>query len=317
MIYTVTLNPALDRELTVSEIIFDDVLRATTLRLDYGGKGFNVSRALAALGVESTALGFVGGHTGQHIAAGLAMLNIRTDFVPIAGETRTNISIVSQSQPHYIKVNEAGPAITSAEKDALLQKVQNLAQAGDWWVLSGSLPPGMSPAIYAEIISIVQSAGAEAILDTSGAPLRYGCQAGPFLAKPNAAEAAELTGLKQAATQPPIVARAIHALGVKNVLISLGKAGAIFSDGEQLWLTQAPEIEEQNPIGAGDSAVAGLVWGLSHHLDWSEILRRSMACGAATASLAGTAVGPKELVEQLAKRVKVAEISTLNLLGVE
>jgi 1-phosphofructokinase family hexose kinase len=305
MIYTVTINPALDRELTVPEIVFDNVLRATGLRLDYGGKGFNVSRSLAALGVESVALGFVGGRTGQYITAGLAGLNIRTNFVQIGGETRTNISIVSESQPNHIKVNEAGPIITTEEQEALLQKVRALAKADDWWVLSGSLPPGIPPPIYAEIINLVQSVGASAILDTSGDPLRSGCQAGPFLAKPNAAEAAELTGIFQVTTRPQIVADAIHGLGVDNVLISMGKAGAFFSNGAQLWLAQSPEVEEQNPIGAGDSSVAGLVWGLSQQLGWPEILRLSMACGAATASLAGTAVGTKSLVERLVGQVRV------------
>lgn len=310
MIYTLTLNPALDRELTVPELAFDQVLRASTLRVDYGGKGFNVSRALAALGEESIAVGLVGGLTGQRITEGLAELGIRTDFVPIRSETRTNVSIVSQSQPHHLKVNEAGPAITPAEQEALLKKIRGLAQAGDWWVLSGSIPPGVAAAIYAEIIDIVQAAGAQALLDTSGPPLRYGCEAGPFLAKPNTVEAGELTGKPASSPQEAQVAIApIHALGVGNILLSMGKAGALLSTGEQLWLAKPPQIEERNPIGAGDSAVAGLVWGLSHHLSWPEILRWSIACGAATASLSGTAVGSKALVERLVGQVEVISVS--------
>jgi 1-phosphofructokinase family hexose kinase len=309
MIYTLTLNPALDRELTVPELAFDQVLRASTLRVDFGGKGFNVSRALAALGEESVAVGFVGGLTGQRIASGLAELGIQTDFIPISGETRTNVSIVSQSQAHHLKVNEAGPTITPAEQEALLQKIRGLAKAGDWWVLSGSLPPGVAATVYAEIIGIVQSAGAQALLDTSGGPLKHGCQAAPFLAKPNAVEAGELTG--QPVTSPQearAVVAAIHALGVRYILISLGKAGAILSTREQVWLAEPPRIEERNPIGAGDSAVAGLVWGLHHQLSWSEILRWSVACGAAAASLDGTAVGSKALVEQLTLQVNLNEL---------
>jgi len=308
MIYTLTLNPALDRELTVPKIEFDDVLRANMLRVDYGGKGFNVSRALAVLGAESVALGFIGGRTGQRVSDGLDELGIRTDFVHIAGETRTNISIVSETQPNHIKVNEFGPVITPEEKEALLQKVRGLAKADDWWVMSGSLPPGISATIYAEIITVVQAAGAFAILDTSGAALRHGCKAAPFLAKPNAAEAVELTGIKQIVTRPHDVAAAIHKLGVKNVMISMGRAGAILSHGDQVWLAESPKIAEQNPIGAGDSSVAGLVWGLSQQLDWPAALRWSMACGAATASLAGTAIGPKTLVTHLYEQVKVSPI---------
>jgi 1-phosphofructokinase family hexose kinase len=305
MIYTLTLNPALDRELTVSKIVFDDVLRANILRVDYGGKGFNVSRALKALGAESVALGFVGGRTGQRISDGLYKLGICTDFIEVDGETRTNFSIISESQPNHIKVNEPGPIITSKEEKALLEKVATLAKADDWWVLSGSLSPGVSPTIYAEIIKIVQEAGAKAILDTSGPPLRHGCLAGPFLVKPNATEAVELTGIKQITTQSRAVAEVIHAMGVSHVMISMGKAGAIFSDGDRLWLASSPDIEVRNRIGAGDSSVAGLVWGLTQKMDWPDVLKWSMACGTATASLSGTAVGSKDRVSYLVEQINI------------
>jgi len=309
VIYTLTLNPAIDRELTVPEITFNAVLRASALRLDCGGKGFNVSRALAAWGTESVALGFVGGLTGQRIAAGLTELGIRTDFVQIAGETRTNISIVSQGQAHYVKVNEAGPTITPAVQAALLQQVRELARAGDWWVLSGSLPPGVAVTIYADVIQSVQSAGARVVLDTSGAALAHGCRARPFLAKPNAVEAEELAGTPVTPPQEPrAAAGAIHALGVKNILISLGKSGALLSDGEQCWLAQSPPVEERNPIGAGDSLVAGLVWGLSRTLSLPEALRWGVAGGAAAASLDGTAVGTRPMVEALAQEVELVAL---------
>jgi 1-phosphofructokinase family hexose kinase len=309
VIYTLTLNPALDRELTVPELAFDQVLRASTLRVDYGGKGFNVSRALAALGEENVALGLVGGLTGQRIASGLAELGIRTDFTSIAGETRTNVSIVSQSQPHHLKVNEAGPTITAAEQACLLQKIRGLAQAGDWWILSGSLPPGVAATTYAEIIGIIQAAGAQALLDSSGPPLRYGCEAGPFLAKPNAVEASTLAQQPVTSPQEALAAVApIHMLGVRNILLSLGKSGAVLSTGEQRWLAEPPQVEERNPTGAGDASVAGLVWGLSHHLGWPESLRWSVACGAAAASLDGTAVGARPYVEQLAGQVKIIPV---------
>ena len=308
MIYTVTLNPGLDRELTVPAIEFDTVLRTSALQLDFGGKGLNVSRALAALGTESVAMGFVGGPTGQQLVDGLAAIDIATDFVEISGDTRTNISIVSQSETHHIKVNEAGPAITPTEVATLLDKIRGVAQPGDWWVLSGSLPPGVDPLIYAEIIKLVQGAGGQAILDTSGAALRHACKVGPFLAKPNAIEAGELTGQpvdSPAAVQ--VAARQIQAMEVPNVLISLGKDGALLSSGSQAWLAEPPAIEERNPVGAGDASVAGLVYGLSHQFEWLEALRWSMGCGAAAASLSGTAVGSKALVEQLQAQVSIRE----------
>jgi len=309
MIYTLTLNPAVDRELTVDEIAFDSVLRAGSVRLDYGGKGFNVSRALAAWGGETIALGFVGGPTGQRIAAGLAELGIRTDFVPIAGETRTNISIVSQRESRYIKVNEAGPTITPAEEAALLAQVRRLAAAGDWWVLSGSLPPGAWAGIYADVTRIVQGAGGRVILDTNGAPLQHGCRAGPFLAKPNAEEAGDMVGRPvRSPAEAQAVAGSIHALGVRNLVISLGKEGALFSDGEQGWLALPPQVVERNPVGAGDALVAGLVWRLSQGSSWPQALQWAVASGAATAGLDGTAIGGLELVDSLVDQVQLVPL---------
>ncbi|MDX9954645.1 MAG: 1-phosphofructokinase [Anaerolineae bacterium] len=306
MIYTVTLNPALDRELTVPEIRFNDVLRATVVRNDSGGKGFNVSRALHALGTETVALGFIGGETGARIARGLAELGIATDFIGVGGETRTNISIVSETAAHHIKVNEAGPTITPEEQAAMLAQVEALAHEGDWWVLSGSLPKGIAPDFYAQIVERVQCAGARAMLDTSGAPLKHACAARPFIAKPNAFEATELTGIPVTSPEDAGAAvAAIHDLGVENVYMSFGKAGALISDGHTCWFGAAPTIKERNPIGAGDCAVAGLMWGLSRGLPLPEALRWGIASGTTAASLPGTGVGDLGLVSSFFEQVVI------------
>ncbi|MGC3998614.1 MAG: 1-phosphofructokinase [Anaeromyxobacter sp.] len=307
MIYTLTLNPALDRELQVPEIAFDAVLRASSQRVDCGGKGFNVSRALAGLGAESVALGLVGGFAGQQLTAGLAALGIPTDFVSIAGETRTNVTIVGPG--HHIKVNEAGPTIRPEELARLVSAVKATARAGDWWVLSGSLPPGAPDRLYADLIAILKAAGARAVLDTSGPALRHACAAGPFLAKPNAAEATELTGHRvESADDVGPALDAIHAGGVSTVLVSLGKRGAVLSDGTNRWRARPPAIEERNPIGAGDAMVAGLVWALSRSLAPEEALRWGVASGAAAAAMDGTAAGSREAVEALTRRVEIAPL---------
>ncbi|RME43443.1 MAG: 1-phosphofructokinase [Caldilineae bacterium] len=308
MIYTLTLNPAIDRELAVPRLEFDEVLRATAVREDYGGKGFNVSRLLTAWGVENVALGFVGGYAGQKIEAGLKGLGIRTEFVKIAGETRTNISIVSEPQRRHIKVNEPGPAILPAELDALERRVRKLTRAGDWWVLSGSLPPGVPSTFYATLTGELKAAGARVVLDASGAALRAGCAAGPFLAKPNAIEAAELTGIQRVRLQAADVATAIHRLGVQHALITLGKEGALFSDRQRLLFIETPPVVEVNPIGAGDSTVAALVWSAAQGLDWEESLRWSIACGAVAAGLAGTAVPEQSRVQALMATVRITPL---------
>jgi fructose-1-phosphate kinase PfkB-like protein len=156
------------------------------------------------------------------------------------------------------------------------------------------------------MIALVQAAGARVILDTSGEPLKHGCEAGPYLVKPNADEATELTGIAVITPEGAHEAvKAIVALGAQNVFMSFGKLGALLFDGEHAWFAAAPKIEERNPIGAGDCAVAGLTWGLSQNLPSAEALRWGVASGSAAASLAGTTVGDYALVSALVERVEV------------
>ena len=261
MIYTLTLNPAIDRELTVAEVQFDSVLSALKSQVDFGGKGFNVSRLLKSMGMPSTALGFIGGRTGDRLQHGLQALDIGTDFVSISSETRTNISIVTEKHDHYIKVNEKGPLVDEPKQRELLDKIASIAAAGDWWVLAGSLPPGVPDSFYAQIIAILNEHQAISILDTTGESLRLGCEAKPFLVKPNAEETQKLTGLPVATTaQIAIAAAELRKMGAQNVVISLGKKGALLQTAEGSWLVHSPKIKEKNPIGAGDSMVGGLVW---------------------------------------------------------
>ena len=309
MIYTVTLNPAVDRELQVEKITFDTVLRAKQWRVDCGGKGFNVARMLQSLGTSSVALGFAAGKTGELLNDQLQSLGIETGFVWVQGETRTNVSIVSTDHAHYVKVNEPGPTISEADLVKLMQKVRELARPGDSWVLAGSLPPGVPTSIYADMITILQSAGTQVFLDTSDEALRLACQANPFLIKPNAEEARELTGLPiNTPAEIAVVGKAILAMGAGNVIISLGKQGAMLVNGQHAWLAASPEIVERNPIGAGDSMVAGLVWGLSQGHSMPEALCRGIACGAATASQSGTSVGSLAQVNALLAQVTFSEV---------
>ena len=305
MIYTLTLNPAVDRELTVPAMEFDSVLRAIEARVDFGGKGFNVSRLLKGMEASSTAVGFLGGRAGELLLDGLQSLGIGTDFVWVPGETRTNVSIVTQSHDHYLKVNEKGPLVDEAKQQELLEKIDSLAKPGDWWVLAGSLPPGVMDDFYARVVNVLNKHEAHAILDTSGESLKLGCAEKPYLVKPNAEEAHVLTGLPMD-TPSEIAAGAaeIRRLGAQNVVISMGKAGALLHVTEGSWLTHTPKIQEKNPIGAGDSMVGGLVWALTQGIALKESLGWGVASGAATASLPGTEVGTRPLIEELFSQVQ-------------
>ena len=311
MIFTLTLNPAVDRELTVPKLEFDSVLRAGESRVDFGGKGFNVSRLLTAMQTSSTAMGFLGGQAGELLQAGLQSLGISTDFVRVPGETRTNVSIVTQSHDHYIKANEKGPPVDAVKQKELLDKIGALAQPGDWWVLAGSLPPGIADDFYARIVKVLNQHGSQAILDATGDALRLGCAERPYLVKPNAEEARALTGLPMD-TPAEIAAAAaqIHTLGVQNVVVSMGRAGALLKTPQGAWLAHSPPIKEKNPIGAGDSMVGGLVWALTQGIDLKESLGWGVASGAATASLNGTEVGSRPLIEKLFSQVRYEFLET-------
>ncbi len=311
MIYTLTLNPAVDRELTVPMMEFDSVLRASEARVDFGGKGFNVSRLLKGMNEPSIAVGFLGGRAGELLQDGLQSLGIATDFVWVPEETRTNVSIVTQSHDHYIKVNEKGPLIGVTKQKELLNKIDSLAKRGDWWVLAGSLPPGVADDFYARVVNVLNKHEAQAILDTSGESLKIGCAEKPYLLKPNAEEAHALTGLPMDTPSGIAAAAAeIRRIGAQNVVVSMGKAGALLHTSEGTWLTHSPKIKEKNPIGAGDSMVGGLVWALTQGIALKEALGWGVASGAATASLPGTEVGSRPLIEELFSQVQYERLET-------
>lgn len=309
MIFTVTLNPAVDREMTVDNIAFDTVLRATDWQVDCGGKGFNVARMLRSLDISSVALGFAAGKSGEMLDEKLQSLGIATDFVWTEGETRTNVSIVSGTNGQYVKVNEPGPTISETDLKALSTKIENKVCAGDLWVLAGSLPPGVPLTYYTDLINIIQSGGARVFLDTSDEALRQNCAAKPLLVKPNDEEAHELTGLPVDTPENVVeAARAISHLGPANVIVSLGKRGAVLVADEKAWLATSPKVVAANPIGAGDSLVAGVVWGLSEGDTMRDALSKGIACGAATASQKGTTVGSLNQVNMLLSQIEVREI---------
>ncbi|MGW8249753.1 MAG: 1-phosphofructokinase [Anaerolineales bacterium] len=309
MIYTLTLNPALDLELTVDEIRFDELLRASHVRTDCGGKGFNIARGLTRWGVPCLALGLLGGKTGERLQEELHALGVHTDFLWITGETRTNIAVVTSKPGKYIKVNQPGPPVEPLEMDHLLEKVRKLAVKGDLWVLSGSLPPGSDLDSYASIIQIVQAAGGRALLDADGDTLVGACRAEPFLIKPNALEASQVTGVEvNSPRDVPRAAQRLQEMGAKWVLVTLGEQGAVLCDGKRAWWAKPPVVAVQSPIGAGDATLAGFVWGVSQGKDKTEALRIAVASGTASASLPGTAVASGELVDQIATQVDVGAL---------
>lgn len=279
-IYTVSVNPAIDLFLDVPAIVPEEVLRATAVRRVWAGKGFNVSRAVKRLGLPTVAMGFVAGYAGMQIGAGLEAEGIPTDFVTVTGETRTNVMILDLSNGQHIKVNQPGAAVDAAAQEAFIARVGDHLAAGDYWVLTGSLSPGMAPDYYARLIDLIHAAGAFAVLDSSGAALRAGCAARPDLVKPNTVEARDLTGAAVVTLDDAQAAvAAFHAAGAARVALSLGGEGVLYSDGNCCWHVQPPRIAVRTAVGAGDALLGGLVWALASGKSPQEVAQWGVATG--------------------------------------
>jgi len=290
MIYTITLNPALDRTIWVKAINPDDCNRIENEQLYAGGKGIDVSKVLTKFGIKNKALGFVGGFAGEELEGLLINEGIACDFVRIAGRTRTNIIVNDMSAETQTLFNARGPTITAYELMQIIHKIENLENAS-YVVISGSLPLGVNPEIYRKIIEIVKSKGAKVILDTDGEALTVGVQGHPNIIKPNIHELSRLAGRPLERLDSIIqAARDIRGLGIEIVLVSMGGRGILMVCDNGQYLVRPPEVEVKNKIGAGDSAVAGFAYGLTTGKDLSESLIYAVAAGTATILQSGTAL---------------------------
>ncbi|MFD0270475.1 1-phosphofructokinase [Streptomyces sp. NPDC127106] len=287
MILTVTPNPSLDRTYEVPVLERGAVLRAVVDRLDPGGKGVNVSRAVAAVGVRTTAVLPLGGPTGTLLAELLATEGVDVTAVSVAGQTRSNVSIV-EPDGTLTKVNAPGPALTEAESALLLDTVRTCADSPDWIAACGSLPPGLPPHWYAEVVDRARATGARIALDTSGPALTEALSARPDVVKPNAAELAEAVG-RPLHTLGDVAAAAeeLRSRGAGAVLASLGADGQLLASAEGIFHGTAPVAAVRSSAGAGDAALAGfLVAGGSG----PAALASALAHGAAAVRLPGSAM---------------------------
>ena len=310
MIYTVTLNPALDRTLTVPSLRIGELNRAHTVRLDLSGKGINVSRALRMLGISSRIIAFLGGGTGKAISDGLAAEGFDTAIIPVAGETRQNITVVDEATGAYTKVNEPGAAVTRDDLAAMTALIARSVQAGDLWTFCGSLPPGAPAGFYAELIALVQARGGRAFLDSSGEAMRRGLAARPYAIKPNSEEAGEVLGRPVVTDADHVeAARRLQQAGSCLVCLTRGARGLVLALDDATLIAAPPPVAAASPIGAGDATVAGLVWAVRDGCGPVETARRALACGVAAAMEAGTGVGERGTVARLLQEVRADVVS--------
>jgi 1-phosphofructokinase len=280
MIYTITLNPALDYSLETSKFDLGKLNLSEKAYFLGGGKGINVSKVLKNFNVESTAIGFLGGFTGNFIKEELKEKNIKEDFVEVLGNTRVNIKIKTGE----IETELAGlsPEINENHVLALKEKLTNI-QDGDILVLSGSVPKSLKTTIYKELVEGLDK-DIKVILDTRGDAFVETLKVKPFLVKPNHHELEEFCG-KELHSLEEIVegARTIQKLGVQNVIVSMGKDGSILLTEDSVYKGNVPKGTLKNSVGAGDSMVAGLVSKLAQDESLLEAYKFGIASGSATA----------------------------------
>lgn len=282
MIYTVTLNPALDYVMKVGNIRYDDINRSESEEIYYGGKGINVSVILTRLGVENKALGFVGGFTGEKLYEMLKKDGIDCDFNILKnGYTRINVKIKAQTE---LDVNAQGPAIDEEDIALLLEKLDGIKQ-GDFLVLAGSIPNTLPDDIYERILSRLDGRGINFVVDATGDLLKNVLKYKPFLIKPNHHELGDLFKVEAKSEQDIVLyAKKLQEMGARNVLVSRAKDGATLID-ELGNVTTFENVEGElvNSVGCGDSMVGGFLAGWIEKGDYSYALKLGAACGNATA----------------------------------
>lgn len=259
MIVTVTLNPSLDRSIEVASLPRGAMVRASSTRLDAGGKGVNVARALAAHGERVCAVLPRGGAEGAQLTSLLLADGLDVASVLVAGATRSNVSLV-EPDGTVTKVNEPGSPLTEHDVDGLLKAAVDAAADASWVVACGSLPPGVATDVYARLCRELVPSGARVAVDTSGPALRKALAAGPHLVKPNRDELAQHVGHPlHTLGDVREAAEIVREAGAGAVLASLGADGALLVDEHGCLFGEAPVHLRRSAVGAGDAMLAGFL----------------------------------------------------------
>ena len=298
MIYTVTLNPSIDYIVRMSGLNLGITNRSDSEEYYFGGKGINVSCVLAELNLDSTALGFTAGFTGEAIEKGIRNDRIKTDFTRLPeGLSRINIKIKSDEET---EINGQGPDISEEKFTELMAKLDDIKD-GDTLVIAGSIPKTMPDDTYERMLERIKDKDVRIVVDATKKLLVNSLKYKPFLIKPNRQELSEIFNVEvKTEEDTEKYAKELQKLGARNVLISLGGEGAMLIDenGEK---HKAGVLKQKviNTVGSGDSMVAGFVAGYEKEKSYSYALKLGSVCGNATAFLPGLATKAK--IDELLK----------------
>lgn len=309
VIVTVTMNPAIDKTVEVEEFVCRGLNRIRKVEYDAGGKGINVSKTIHELGGHSVATGFLGGNNGQIIANVLKEKGIACDFVWVSGETRTNTKVV-EDDGSLTELNELGPMIDDKDICELKSKLLGYADKNTMFIFAGSIPADVSKDIYREMICLLKEQGASVLLDADGEVFSRTIEAIPNIIKPNQIELEGYLGLQEGTEILELIkaAESIEKKGVKNIIVSMGKNGALFLLEDYKVRCPGLSIKAHSAVGAGDAMVAALAYAWDQQLGKEETVELCMATSAGAVTTIGTKPPTRKVVDDLMKQVKIERI---------
>ena len=309
MIVTLTVNPAIDRNVTVDRLVFEDRAYILDSRESAGGRGINASSVLRSYGVDTLAIAICGGKSGRLLEEFLTSCQFQFSLVRVRNEIRTNITVADR-QGLAIKLNEKGPELTAGEIGRLERTVQGSLTGAKWLMLCGSLAPGVPADFYARLISYAHKRKVHVLVDTDGAALDAALEEKPCVVKPNLQEAERLLN-RALITRSHFyeAAERIRAMGAHNVILSLGARGALAADQDgQALEVVPPRVDALCPIGAGDALGAAFVWAWNDGQSFAEAVRWGVAAGTASARLPGVSFASLEQTREIHARVEIHHI---------
>lgn len=312
-ILAVTMNPSIDVQYPLDHLQIDDVNRVTEVRKTAGGKGLNVARVLHCLDHPIIATGVLGGFFGQYLQHQLEQDGIDGDFAQIDGETRSCIAIL-HDDGDQTEVLEKGPTLTAQDAENFLAHYNHLLQKVDLVTISGSLPGGLPVDFYAKMVHFGHAAGVPVFLDASGAALEAALKADdkPDLIKPNDSELAALIGEDVDRTDLARLQKQLqHPIfdGVEWVVVSLGSKGAFAKHGKDFYQAAIEKINVVNPVGSGDSTLAGLAYATDRREDPATVLKHAMVCGMLNTMEAKTGFVNKDNFADTEAKVTVTKLN--------
>jgi len=309
MIYTLTLNPAIDKTVYVDKLQVNKLNRVKESHKDAGGKGINVSRVLKVLGSKSIATGIIAGNAGKYLEEEMLKSEIETRFIDIAGETRTNLKIVDDNRG-LTEVNEPGPKVTKEEENLFVETLLSMVKENDVVVLSGSVTTNVDKNIYKTLTELLIERKCKVILDADGELFKAGVLAKPTLIKPNAYEICQYFGVEETSDTKVLVelARRLMNTGIEYVVISLGGDGAIFLSEKDVYKTNALKVTVGSTVGAGDAMVAGLTKALAENYSYKDMIKLAVATSAGAVTTKGTGPAKIEVINNLFKEVNLIKL---------